>query len=446
MAAWLSVAIAFAMPSVAVAVPTAGFGYELERYAELPFTPTLVREHMGFDSTGNLLLQGGNVAGIYRARPDAPALDIVASLSTAPSPFLLDADGRFTGVEGGLLVIPWVSDRNTDEAALAVLPTGQIVALWQDFEAIGTPSDITYDRDGRVLLLYSSEIQGPDTRLYVSDGGSPQLLLSHDWTADSIAVDPANRIFLSTRSPTSLVPGRPRAKRVQIFEPDGSLVDDNFVEFDSPNLGEDPPWIRFGSGEAFGTTGLYVGARTTPGAAGIVRVDPDGRRTTIVDGFATGGYLIFEFGPDGLLYVFGGGRPAEGLFRVSPCATATCLARQMAASPACVGQSVPSAIVRNLQQAAAAAEQAAEPTGKAQKKTLRRAKQALRAATRKTRRSSRGKRPKVDAPCATAIQDVATVIQDEISAAQGTSVRSSRARRIDRLFSDAVPPEEAVKW
>jgi hypothetical protein len=302
---WLVVSITTAMPSVVGAVPGGGAGFEVKRYVQFPSDS---RQHMGFDSAGNLLLQRGTA--IYRVRPDASDPEVVAELLTGPDAFLLDRDGRFTGVPRALVVIMSRFSRDYP-AAVSVLPTGGVVPLWDGFEPTGTngpgvlPADIAYDRDDRLLLLYASYAE-PSVRLYVSDGGLPRLLLSKKLRdgGGAVAVDPANRIFLSTDS------------IIQILAPDGSVVEDDFAEFDTLS---ESPWIRFGPGGAFGTNSLYVAERTTLDSAGIIQVDPDGRRTPVADGFVTDtGGLTFEFGPDGMLYVLEGGRGGGAVFRVSP--------------------------------------------------------------------------------------------------------------------------------
>lgn len=89
-----------------------------------------------------------------------------------------------------------------------------------------------------------------------------------------------------------------------------------------------------------------------------------------------------------------------------PCTSSRCRIDEALADEVCDGVAVPSSLTRKIDKAVAAVDAAANQTGKQAKKTRAKARKLMRAAASLAARNGRGKKPKLEPPCATALQSL----------------------------------------
>ena len=98
-----------------------------------------------------------------------------------------------------------------------------------------------------------------------------------------------------------------------------------------------------------------------------------------------------------------------------PCTTPRCLFDAALHGPACAGANVPKGIVAKIDGAVGLSERADTSTGKKQRRLLARTRQTLAAIGRVAAHASKGKKPRLSAPCASAIGDAAGTVRSELN-------------------------------
>ena len=278
----VSTLLATFAPPVCAQLPSAP-GYSVEIYAAAPEPVRL-----SFDEASGVLYVGRDLADpraptrVHRIGPGGvpvePFGDPAVSDPDAP---LFDALGEISGAAGAVLV-GGLNESPPDRGLIsAIAPDGSLSTLFGPSESYLNPTDMTFDRTGRLLFVDAGIDAGVPLSVFVSSGAEPQPLITFPvgQRPVAIAVDLENRIYTSAIGRTT----------IQVHDSDGVLLDPAFA------TGLPEALLAFGRGGAFGTD-LWAIA-----GGDLVRIDALGGKTVAGSGFgaATG----VTFGPDGSLYV-----------------------------------------------------------------------------------------------------------------------------------------------
>lgn len=278
---FIAVGLPWISPSVARGASIVP-GFTVTTYASVS-TP----ERLSFDPSGVLYVGNGDNSrdGVRISR-----IDVGGGAATPfgpaifdPDAVLVDAAGAISGVPGAVLV---GGNSSTPSQGLitVIRPDQTSFNLFGPSPDFRNPSDMAFDRAGRLLFTDSGDGDATKRGVFVSGGANPSLLFLEPGGAvpDSLAVSDSNLIFTSSSDGV-----------IRVHDAFGNLVDDAFAS----GLGGGAI-IEFGRGAGFGTN-LYA----LDGVAGtLLRFDGSGSATVVGTGF-TQDVSDIAFGPDGALYV-----------------------------------------------------------------------------------------------------------------------------------------------
>ncbi len=261
-------------------------GLTAEVYACVPAC-----EKLSFDPETGALYVGNGESGpsgldpvrIHRVGPGGQPVETYGPGIIDPDSVLFDATGSVSGVPGSVLV--GVGDTLTTGQILAIRPDQSLATVFPPSTATLNPSDMKFDRDGRLVMINHSRFGVDVGDVFVLSGGSLQLHYTVSGSANGISVDVFNRYY--TSGATNGIVG--------LHGSDGTVINSRFAD----NLGTTLIPIEAGPGSATWGSDLYT-ARVSTGE--LLRIDATGTRFTLGTGF--GSVLTdLEFGPDDALYV-----------------------------------------------------------------------------------------------------------------------------------------------
>ena len=224
----------------------------------------------------------GDAVKIHRIESDGLSFaEYGDSLIPDPDAVAVDIDGIF-GTVGAVLMGGIISNGSGGQIA-SVLPDETVVALFGPTTSFHNVSDMVFDSTGRFLFTNYPNPSTSTAGIFASTGAGdfPSLLASTGVRVGGIAVDPSDRIFVSTED-----------GRIQIYDSAGALIDANFVQ----SLGIAAAPLTLGQ-----LAGAPLSLYTVNSGGSLLEVDMLGVATTIGSGFA--GAIDLEFGADGLLYI-----------------------------------------------------------------------------------------------------------------------------------------------
>ena len=247
---------------------------------------------ISFDTNGDLFT-GRDNSGSGGGFGDAVPIHLVESGGSPvreygngsipdPDAVVVDTVGIF-GTPGAVLMGGIVSNSSGGQIA-SILLDESVVALFGPTTLWHNVSDMAFDGFGRLLFTNHPNPGTSTAGIYASSGAldPPALLAATGVRVAGLAVDPSSDdIYVSTED-----------GRIQIYDPNGTLVDANFVI----GLAQPNPPLTVGQ-----LDGGPLAVFTVTGDGELLEVDLLGNETTIGTGFATVSDLAF--GPDGDLYI-----------------------------------------------------------------------------------------------------------------------------------------------
>jgi hypothetical protein len=249
-------------------------GLTVETYASLVPEP----ETLSFDPNGVLYVGNGDntqEVSIYRIDPNG-LVSLYGDALWDPDAVAYDRDGLISGVTGSVLVGGGIW---APAYLAAIHPNETTVIVWPPPPvSFSNPLDMEFDSTGR-LLFADPTANG----VFETSGNNPTELIPTSNIPDHMAIDETDRIFVSTRDGV-----------IRIYDPNGSLIDPNFVS----GLGYSVP-LAFAPGGILGKE-LYA---IDIGNDKLLRFDSEGEPNEVGTGFDGGIYPDIDFGPDGALYI-----------------------------------------------------------------------------------------------------------------------------------------------
>ncbi len=214
----------------------------------------------------------------------APVQEYGVQAIPDPDAVLFDELGGPSGVAGSVLV-GGVNTYGVDGMISAIAPDQTVSVLLGPLAAMMNPQSMVFDQNGR-LLVANGEGAAGQTHIGVANIGNntfdPLINVAGTYPYD-LAIDATNRVSSSWED-----------GNIRIHNPDGSLVDDDFLT----GLGRGA--IVFGPGGLSWGTDLYALRRST---GELLRIDTLGSATVIGTGFTPDQDHDMTFGADKALYV-----------------------------------------------------------------------------------------------------------------------------------------------
>lgn len=280
----LAAIASFAIAAAATAQTVPGFVVEVYATVTDPMK-------ISFDTNGDLFTgrdNAGSGGGFGDPVPihliesgGAPVSEYGNASIPDPDAVVVDVTGVF-GTAGAVLMGGIISNSQGGQIAQILLDES-VVSLFGPTTAWHNVTDMAFDGSGRLLFTNFPNPGTSTTGVYESSGAldPPTLLASTGVRVGGLAVDPSDRIYVTTED-----------GRIQIYDSAGALVDANFVT----GLGLTAGPLTVGQLDG-GAVSVY--AMNSLGE--LLEVDLLGNSTVIGTGFATVSDLAF--GPDGDLYI-----------------------------------------------------------------------------------------------------------------------------------------------
>jgi hypothetical protein len=300
-----AIVVCLAVPtSTAFASPIVP-GFVVTTYASVPDP-----EHLSFSPDGVLYVGrdnsgsgggDGDAVKIHRVGiGGSPVVEYGNSSILDPDAVLFGSPGGAFGIAGSVLV---GGGSGAGGRITAIRPDQSVETVFGPDLSYTNPQDLAFDNSGRLLFVD----QGASRSVFVSAGGAPSVFttLPEGLFLLSVAVDPANRIYVASSDTT-----------IRMYDSAGNqIVGNGPLGSFATGLGFFD--MVFGLGGAFGTDmyGIHEG--------NLMRVDASGTATQIGSGFTDAQGLAL--GPlDGALYVADNAN--DQILRIAPVPEPTTLA------------------------------------------------------------------------------------------------------------------------
>lgn len=260
--------ILMAEASVAQDLPTVSRGFKIAVYAS-------VSEPMKLTFAPDDTLYVGRQPGarVHRIPPGGTASEFGGDQSD-PDAVIVDTIGKISGVPNSVLV--------GGGGILAAIHPNQVSTILFS-SGFADVDDMKFDRNGR-LIFSDDNPQVLSLTGNAQTGDSPQVLFTTPSRPGSIAISDDNQIFVALADGT-----------IRIYNANGTPA--GTFAFGLAGL---DTYLEFGPGEGGFGHALYVLS-----GSNLLRINMQGKMTTIGSGFSTGpsSGTGFIFGPDKALYV-----------------------------------------------------------------------------------------------------------------------------------------------
>lgn len=261
--------VLMAEASVAQDLPTVSRGFKIAVYASVSEPMKL-----SFAPDGTLYVGRQPGARIHRIPPGGGTASEFGGDQSDPDAVLVDTIGKISGVPNSVLV-------GGGGILAAIHPNEVSTILFSS--GFADVDDMKFDRNGR-LIFSDDNPQVLSLTGNAQTGDSPQVLFTTPSRPGSIAISDDNQIFVALADGT-----------IRIYNANGTQAG----TFASGLAGLDT-YLEFGPGEGGFGHALYVLS-----GSNLLRINMQGKMTTIGSGFSTGpsSGTGFIFGPDKALYV-----------------------------------------------------------------------------------------------------------------------------------------------